>query len=80
MLRASYLLSDAGGEVGLVVRESLVSRQMTIRLDERAAGMPAELILFLAWIAVMIHRSDDGSPAKRRRSRPPSSSSAIPGS
>ena len=62
-LRESYLLSDAGGEVGLVARESLVSRQMAIRLDERAAGMPAELILLLAWIAGMIHRSNDGSPA-----------------
>ena len=62
-LRESYILSDAGEEVGLIARESLVSRQMTIRLDERAAGMPAELILFLTWIAVMIHRSDDGSPA-----------------
>ena len=57
-MRETFLLSDASGEAGSIVRESLLSRRMAVELDEAAAGLPREVVLFMVWIALMIHRRD----------------------
>ncbi len=63
-LRAGFVLSDASGEIGLISRESLLSRRMTVELAAPAAGMARELILFLIWVALMIHRRDAAASAE----------------
>jgi hypothetical protein len=61
--RETYLVMDAEVEVGSIVRESLLSRRLTVTLKETAAGMPRETLLFMVWIALMIHRKDSGGSA-----------------
>lgn len=62
-MRERFVLMDASGELGEISRESTFSRRMTVILADRAAAMPRELILFLTWIAVMIHKSDSAGSA-----------------
>ena len=57
-MRETFLLSDASGEVGSVVRENLFSRRMTVELKGRATGLLREIVLFTVWSALMIHRKD----------------------
>jgi hypothetical protein len=61
--RETYLITDAAGEAGCIVRESLLSRRMTVALKETASGMPREILLFMVWIALMIHRKDGADSA-----------------
>ena len=56
--RETFILSDASGEIGLICRESLLSRRMTVEIAAPATGMPREIILFLIWVALMIRRRD----------------------
>jgi hypothetical protein len=62
-MRETFLLTDASGEVGAISRESLLSRRMTVELSAAAAGTPREVVLFLIWIALMIHRTEAAASA-----------------
>ncbi len=53
-LHETYVLSDASGETGRMVREKLLSRSMAVELDGAAAALPGPLLLFLAWLALEI--------------------------
>jgi hypothetical protein len=61
--RETYLLTDAKGQAGSIVRERLLSRQMTVELEERASGLPREIVLFLVWIVLLIHGRDSAGSA-----------------
>lgn len=62
-MRERFVLMDAAGEIGEISRKSFLSRRMTVMLEDRAAAMPMEVILFLIWIALMIHRADAAASA-----------------
>jgi len=62
-LRETFLLTTASGEAGSIVRENLLSRRMTVELKETAAGTSLEILLFLVWIALLIHRNDSAGSA-----------------
>jgi hypothetical protein len=57
-LRETFVLSDPSGEAGSIVRENLLSRRMTVELKQAAPGRPLEILLFLVWIALLIHGRD----------------------
>jgi len=61
--RETYLLTDSRGGVLCFVREGLLSRQMSLELEERAAGLPREIVLFLVWIVLLIHGRDSPGSA-----------------
>ena len=63
-LRETFVLSDGSGEIGLIRRESLLSRRMTVELAASAAGMAREIVLFLIWVSLMIHRRDAAASAE----------------
>ena len=56
--RETYLLTDAAGSIGSIVREKLDSRQMTVELADSASGVPREIILFMVWAVPLIHGRD----------------------
>jgi hypothetical protein len=62
-LRETFLLSDSAGEAGSIVRENLLSRRMTVDLKPAAASLPLEILLFLAWLALLIHGRDSAGSA-----------------
>ena len=62
-LRETFLLTTASGEAGYIVRESLLSRRMTVELKQEAAGTPREILLLLVWIALLIHRNESAGSA-----------------
>ncbi len=62
-MRETFLISDDSGEAGSMVRKNLLSRRMTVELNETAAAIPREIILFMVWIAVMMHRRDGADSA-----------------
>ena len=62
-LRETFLISGALGAAGSIVRESLLSRRMTVELEEAASGLPREIILFTVWIALLIRRKDSAGSA-----------------
>ncbi|MBN1836451.1 MAG: hypothetical protein JW820_11415 [Spirochaetales bacterium] len=56
--RETYLIGNAAGEAGRIVREKLGSRRMTVELGESASHIPREIVFFLVWLAILIHRKD----------------------
>jgi hypothetical protein len=62
-LRETFILSDSSGEAGSIVRENLLSRRMTVELKEAADGLPREILLFLLWLALLIHGRDSAGSA-----------------
>jgi hypothetical protein len=53
--RETYLITDVSEPFGSIIREKLDSRQMTVELSDKASGVPREIILFMAWIVLLIH-------------------------
>lgn len=53
--RETYLITDASGPIGSIVRESLNSRLMTVELADSASGTPREIVLFMVWVVLLIH-------------------------
>jgi hypothetical protein len=62
-MRERFILMDASGELGEISRDSILSRRMTVILGDRAAAFPREVVLFLIWIALMIHRAEAAASA-----------------
>jgi hypothetical protein len=60
-LKETFIISDASGGIGTIVQESLLSRRLLCKLDTAAAGLPQEIVLFLAWLALIIRRKDSSS-------------------
>ncbi len=57
-MRDTYVMSDASGEIGRIVRTNVLSRRL---LFEAATGVPREICLFLIWIALMVQRRTGAS-------------------
>jgi len=53
--RETYLLTDASGPIGSIVRENLNSRRMTVELADSASATPREIILLMVWVVLLIH-------------------------
>jgi hypothetical protein len=62
-MRETCLILDPSGQAGSITRESLFSRRLAVELQETAAGMPREILFFLVWLALMIHRKDSADSA-----------------
>ena len=62
-MRETFVISDAAGDVGRIVQESLVSRRLLCEIDAQAGWLSREIALFLIWMALIIRKRDAASPA-----------------
>lgn len=60
-LRERFIISDASGDIGSIVQESLVSRRLLCEIDAKAGGLSTEIALFVLWMALIIRKRDAAS-------------------
>jgi hypothetical protein len=60
-LRETFIISDGSGGIGSIVQESLMSRRLRCETDSNESEIPQEIMLFLAWLALIIRKKDAAS-------------------
>ena len=61
--RETYLLTGPGGQAASIVRDNHFSRKLSVERSETTSAFPAEILLFVLWLALLIHRRDDPGSA-----------------
>jgi hypothetical protein len=60
-MRETFIISDGSGGIGSIVQESLMSRRLRCETDSNESEIPQEIMLFLAWLALIIRKKDAAS-------------------